>query len=246
MNRFFAALFFSLLALVSCKSTRVVTAVAAPPPAKTDASLAILDSLRAHSFQFEWLSAKAKVQVNNKGEKTDFTAHLRMKKDSAIWISISPALGVEVARLLMTKDSIGVIDRLNKKRFTRGYDFFNAYTSLPVNFFEFQNLVTGDPLLLKSGYEVRSRDSITELTLHHSATSDSLVISGNYLLLFQLIGDSTSTLSIQKSQFDGQYQPSFSLERKMIIRHRGEMTIEISFNRIRLNEPVKFPFKSED
>ncbi|MFI5135760.1 MAG: DUF4292 domain-containing protein [Chitinophagales bacterium] len=243
MNKLLAAAAITFL-FASCKTQSVVTKTStAPAPPKSDVSTAIVDSLKAHPFQFEWLNAKAKVSVNNAGDETDFTANIRMRKDSAIWISISPALGIEVARMLMTRDSIRVIDRLNKQRFTRSYDFFKTYTSMPVDFFSVQNLITGNPIFLQDHYAVSSRDSVIVLTALQSTSGDSLVIARNFLPLYQMLTDSASSLSTSNSQYDIQYNPPFSLWRKIIIRHPAEMDIEITFSKIKLNEPVKFPFK---
>ena len=71
--------------------------------------------LHANFFDYEYLSAKTKITVINTDGKTEFSASVRIKKDSAIWISISPALGIEIVRVLITKDSIKIIDRFNKK-----------------------------------------------------------------------------------------------------------------------------------
>src|SRR6185295_20282914 len=133
-------------------SSAVKTPAGSAP--KTDVSNAILDSVKAHSFQFEWFTGKAKVVVTEGNNKIDFTANFRIRKDSAVWISISPALGIEVARMLMTKDSIRIIDRIDKKRYARGYDFFKAYTSLPIDLYAVQNLVAGNLLFVRSNYEV--------------------------------------------------------------------------------------------
>jgi hypothetical protein len=148
----------ALFLLFSCKTPSIAVKTTGAP--KMDASAAILDSVKAHAFQFEWFSGKAKVEVTAGNEKTDFTANFRIKKDSAIWISASPALGIEVARMLMTKDSIRVINRLDKKRYTRDYDFFKAFTTLPVDFYTIQNLITGNLLFLRNSYYVKMKDSV--------------------------------------------------------------------------------------
>ena len=232
-----------ILFLASCKTQSTVTKTAVTPSAKLDASSSILDSLHKHPFQFEWLSAKARVSVNDAGDETDFTANIRMRKDSAIWISISPALGVEVARMLITQDSIHLIDRLKKDRYTKGYDFFKAFTSLPIDFYVVQDLLAGNPLFLKDHYDVAMHDSAIVLTSHQSITSDSLLINNKYSPIYQMITDSTSSLSITNTQYDIQYNPPFSLWRKIIIHRKTEMSIEITFSKIKLNEPMKFPFK---
>jgi len=243
MNQFagFAALVF----LFSCKTTSV--AVKTPSAPKMDASAVILDSVKAHAFQFQWFSGKAKVEVTGGNQKTDFTANFRIKKDSAIWISISPALGIEVARMLMTKDSIRVIDRLDKKRYTRGYDFFKSYTGLPVDFYTVQNLIVGNLLFLRSNYDVKIKDSVMVLVSKGNNVDDSIVLSKTFQPLRQFIMDAPAgMLSATNDQYDIQYTPPFSLWRKITVARPGEMVIEVTFNKVKLNEPVKFPFKGDE
>ena len=114
---------------------------------------------------------------------------------------------------------------------------------MPVDFFSMQNLIVGNPVFLKNHYEVASHDSVIVLTAHQSTSGDSLVVARNFLPVYQLITDSASSLSTSNLQYDIQYSPPFSLWRKIIIRHPAEMDIEITFSKIKLNEPVKFPFK---
>jgi len=243
MNKLFgvAALFL----FFSCKTPSLAVKTTGTP--KMDASAAILDSVKAHSFQFEWFSGKAKVEVTAGTDKTDFTANFRIKKDSAIWISASPALGIEVGRMLMTKDSIRVINRLDKKHYTKGYDFFKAYTTLPVDFYVIQNLIVGNMLFLRNNYDVKMKDSVMVLVSKDNDAKDSIVLSKFFQPLRQFINSPPAgTLFTTNDQYDIQYTPPFSLWRKIIIHHPDELIIEVTFNKVKLNEPVKFPFKGDD
>ena len=43
--------------------------------------------------------------------------HVKKQRDSFIWVSVSAALGVDVARLLLTPDSVKFISPREKKYF---------------------------------------------------------------------------------------------------------------------------------
>ena len=60
-----------------------------------------------------YYSAKADVSMKTDAEKRSFKAHIRVVRDSAAWLSITPALGIEVARALLTPDSLKLIDKLH-------------------------------------------------------------------------------------------------------------------------------------
>ncbi|MBK7856213.1 MAG: DUF4292 domain-containing protein [Bacteroidetes bacterium] len=67
-----------------------------------------------------------------------------MRRDSVIWISISPALGIEVARVLITKDSVKVIDRLSNKYKLTDYKYLNDLLRMNVDFDIIQGVLTGN------------------------------------------------------------------------------------------------------
>ena len=62
----------------------------------------ILKQSYKRSLDWDWLGFKMSADVKLNGASEDFTLSVRMARDSAIWMSLSPALGVEVARILLT------------------------------------------------------------------------------------------------------------------------------------------------
>ena len=78
-------------------------------------------------------------------EKQEFTANIRIRKDSAIWINIS-AFGISAARIFITPDSFFLIMQL-KKEYKR-LPMKDAAKVLPVllDFAALQHLILGEPL----------------------------------------------------------------------------------------------------
>jgi hypothetical protein len=65
-----------------------------------------------------YYSAKADVSWTTPQENRTLKAHVRVVRDSAAWLSITPALGIEVARILLTADSLHLIDKLHDQYWT--------------------------------------------------------------------------------------------------------------------------------
>ena len=82
---------------------------------KSAKNLALL--LEKNQSVYSTLNGKIKANVLMDDKETDFTVALRMRKDSIIWASISPALGIEVIRFVATKDTLKFIDRLHDTYF---------------------------------------------------------------------------------------------------------------------------------
>ena len=57
------------------------------------------------------------VEYSEDKGKTSLKGQLRIQSDSLIWLTFSPALGIEAARVLLTNDSVKFINRLNKTYF---------------------------------------------------------------------------------------------------------------------------------
>ncbi|MCB0807539.1 MAG: DUF4292 domain-containing protein, partial [Bacteroidales bacterium] len=87
----------------------------------------LFDKLKENELKFEWFSAKFNLDLIIDKKKNSFRGQLRMRKDSAIWVSFSPALGIEMARLLITEDSVKFINRINKTYFAGDYRVVNNF-----------------------------------------------------------------------------------------------------------------------
>ncbi len=74
----------------------------------------LLENLAARTpANAHYFSAKADITLKTGTGNKSFKAHLRVVRDSAAWISITPALGIEVARALLTTDSLFLIDKIH-------------------------------------------------------------------------------------------------------------------------------------
>jgi hypothetical protein len=62
-------------------------------------------------------------------------------------MSISPALGIEVARVLITQDSIKFIDKWNDQYFIGDYSFMKEKLNIDIEFDILQDMIVGDPML---------------------------------------------------------------------------------------------------
>lgn len=106
----------------------------------------LLQQLDNNEFQFEHLSLKAGVQLYQNGKKTPFKANIRIRKDSLIWVSITPALGIEVARVMITRDSVKVMNRIDRNYFIGDYEYINKRFNLELEFSTIQSILIGNAI----------------------------------------------------------------------------------------------------
>lgn len=103
----------AVLLLAACRSSKpmVATGLLSLEPRSAEELLGFLKTPDTDTVRY--YSAKADVDLVMGEERKSFKAHVRVVRDSAAWVSITPALGIEVARLLVTPDSLKFIDKLH-------------------------------------------------------------------------------------------------------------------------------------
>jgi len=111
------------------------------PPAE------VLDRCLSSRLQWPGLSMKVEASVHSDSLDQSFSATVRMVPDSAVWMSLSPALGVEVARMLLTRDSLFVLSKIPGNRwYYAGPADLRQFVDADLGLSELQELLSGRPL----------------------------------------------------------------------------------------------------
>ncbi|MEL6561427.1 MAG: DUF4292 domain-containing protein [Bacteroidota bacterium] len=101
------------------------------------------DELEIKEVEFEYLSAKMKVEYQD--DKNDFktSASLLMKKDSVIWFSMTKG-PLEVSRGMFTKDSLVILDKVNKQYSVYNFEELSKEVDFELDFGLIQSAVLGN------------------------------------------------------------------------------------------------------
>jgi hypothetical protein len=152
-----------MMVLVACRSKK--DSAKSKEPIKHRTAGHLLRNYERNQFDFEWIGMKIDAESVTMGETQGFKATLRMRKDSAIWVSISPALGIEVFRILITPDSLSMISKIpdNKFYYQGGFEVLSAMLGTEIDFDMLQNLLVGNALGLDKD-EGRFRSEVDEST----------------------------------------------------------------------------------
>src|SRR5215213_2919594 len=148
MKKFLAIALLVSVIVIGCRSTKKIqTAISKKDTTelvrvdnpKFDSTGFIRDVYHKvinNRIDFNTFSAKIKVDYRGgDGKSYDFNAFLRMKKDSVIWVSVNAALGIEAFRVLITPDSVKVLNKLDKVAQLRSMDYLQELTQLPFDFY---------------------------------------------------------------------------------------------------------------
>ncbi|MEB2784364.1 DUF4292 domain-containing protein [Algoriphagus persicinus] len=95
---------------------------------------------------YEFMSAKAKVVIEEEtGKITRGSLNLRAKKDSVLWFIISPGLGMEAVRGLITQEKIQIKDRIGQEDVNLTFKEFESVYGLKLSLDVFQNVLFANP-----------------------------------------------------------------------------------------------------
>lgn len=145
-----AVIIIFLFAAASCKSKKLV--VVNRPTAKDSTVVKPVDvtdklnAIRSKQVTFNTFSGKAKTKLAINGDANDVTLNIRINRDQKIWISITAIAGIEVARALITPDSIQVINRFQSIYLKKPFSYVYRYAGKQVNFRTLQSLILGNAI----------------------------------------------------------------------------------------------------
>ncbi|MEO6903678.1 MAG: DUF4292 domain-containing protein [Bacteroidia bacterium] len=100
-------------------------------------------NLRAAEFNFKYLKAKLSANAELDSEMYSFSIALRIKKDSVIWMSLSK-IGIEGARVLITKDSVKFINTIKNSYFIGDFGYLSNFLNTELDFEALQSLLIGN------------------------------------------------------------------------------------------------------
>jgi hypothetical protein len=260
LQKFTLLLLSSFILFSSCAVFRK-----AQPPAK-DLSITsaitsfdsvgfVLKNMISHYPQFEWFSAKTSVAFSTPDKDLSFKAFIRIRKDSAIWVSA--AMGIEGARLLFTKDSVKLIDRINNRYYLGNYSYFDTILNLKLDYNILQAMLTTNmnQFLPDSAKEYSLSHSDSSYFLTYLSKSNSTLNNGvetriqllksQYYLLGLWGDDETQKQSLYLLYNNHQLvnDQFFPFQVNAEIKAVETSNLSLEFEKIEINKPLEFPFK---
>lgn len=91
---------------------------------------------------YDWISYQMKVSVKTEEEDLAFQCFFVNRTDSLIYLNLHKS-GIELARMVLTPDSVIAVNKLQKEYFKGDYRIFRAILGVDLNFWLAQAILTG-------------------------------------------------------------------------------------------------------
>ncbi|HHT30538.1 MULTISPECIES: DUF4292 domain-containing protein [Petrimonas] len=163
---FLLGLLVVVVGLHSCRAKKRIVA-AAPVEEKVDVDL--FADILENQFIFSTFSSKLNLVLSSGTRSLSSKANLKIVKDKAIQLSIQPLFGVEMIRLYADRDTIVLLDRMNKRYVKEAIGDVRRIYPVGFDFHTLQSLLTnrvfisGKMDLVDSDYEYFSTGQLSDM-----------------------------------------------------------------------------------
>jgi len=264
MIRFLLILVAAALLVSSCRSTRKIQSAIATKKdsievAKQRTSDPHQDSIRfikdaysqliANQIEFQTFSAKINTDYQGSdGKKYDVNVFVRMKKDSIIWISVNGALGIEGMRVLIDRDSVRILNKLDKEYQVRAISYLQEVAALPLDLRTVQELIIGNPVFLDTNFVSYTTAGSTISLLSEGDWFRHLISMNNndHLVLHSKLDDvdilRSRTCFLNYSDYERDKGVKFSTNRTISVTEKTKLDVKLNFKQYAFNETLSYPF----
>lgn len=257
-------LFFLVAGFVmsSCRSTRKIQSAIAVKKDTVEVKLAIdprIDSIRfmkdayyqliGNRIEFETFSAKINTDYQGSdGKKYDVNVFIRMKKDSLIWLSVNGALGIEGMRVIINKDSVHILNKLDKEYQVRSMEYLQEVAALPLDLRTLQELIIGNPVFLDTNLISYSTSENNISLLSEGNWFRNLISMNNndHLVLSSKLDDKdelrSRTCYLNYTDYENNNGKKFSTGRTISVTEKTKLDVKLNFKQYNFNETLSYPF----
>ena len=141
--------------LTSCKSKKKIIKTETPVVIVEDtlggrcrldykSARTLSKNAKENEFKFDWIYAKANVETLVEDKEEGFDIKVSIRKDSAMLVSVHYLLGLQVAKVLITKDSVKFVNYIQKTYFSGDFVYINNLLNADLDFDLLQAVLFGN------------------------------------------------------------------------------------------------------
>ena len=224
----------------------------------------VADELAIEKADFDYLTSSSKIRYRNQDQNVSATANIRIKKDSIIWISVTPGFGIEAARGLITRDSVKFINRLDKEYNAYSFQELSDKFNFNINYDLLQSMLVGDmPRALTPSDQVKKQVDHFLVKQQEGPLTINNFIDARLMKLDQVAvvdetnrsaqgGRERNTLNVQYEEFEKVNEQWLPFKNVVSLDYRSKgqkrrTQVDILYKKINIvEESLRFPFSIPD
>lgn len=224
----------------------------------------IFDTIVKYYGDFERMSTRFEAQFKIDKALT-VKGNLRIKRDSIIWVSITPALNLEAFRIKLTPDSVYMVNRVGKSYYAGTYDIVRKLTGVNMNYQTVQAILLNEMIMYPFNNNVDTLACFREMNISNKKTeieltrkqllrkNDTLSVQQQFTfdLLYYRLTETAISDNYLGSKLDLKYEKYKALDSLSyfpIIQtfevkdKKNKVKIKLEYEHVRFNEEQNYPF----
>jgi hypothetical protein len=172
-----------------------------------------------------------------------------MKKDSIIWISLTgTALNIEAFRVLITPDSIVIMDKINKTVRQSSISHLQEVTQLPLSFSDLQDFLVGNAIHITGNIlSYKNNNDKLQVSLSGNVFKNLLTIDSTNKQIFHSKLDDDNpfdhrTCDITYDDFDKLANNYFPKTRQITVSEKSRLDINLQVKQYSFDQDLTYPF----
>lgn len=245
-----------LLALTGCRAKKAILPVvpeaaespAAPPPEPDNTRKNKLKSINESDMVFSTLAVKSKAVLSINDKSNDVNMNFRIKNNEVIWVSVTALAGLEVARALITPDSVKILNRLDNIYIKKPFSYIYEFTNERINFRTLQSVLVGNTVseFITDSTELNMESDEAKLKSILGGLTYNLRVSPQNKVVYTNLND-----QVAKQELTANYS-DFILVNQQQIPHTVVMDskvktrkflLDLRFLKVDLDGPIELPFR---
>jgi hypothetical protein len=234
-----------------CRSKKITTTAAKPATSAKSPEFLLKTLQSGKSVKVASLTAKTAILASGDRGNISATANIIWLKDSVLWINVKK-FGIEAARALITRDSVFVLNRLEKTYSAAGLNALQQQYSLPGGFALLQDFLLGNAWFFP---DIRLTSGIQD-SLHHlygenrDYGAEYFIEEGSYRLrrenFLQRMDNRQVLFSFQDFRTMPEY-PWFAFRRSLMADspETGKVQVDMEFENVTFNSDPAPVYKFE-
>ncbi|MBS1686048.1 MAG: DUF4292 domain-containing protein [Bacteroidetes bacterium] len=242
-----------IVLLSSCHTHRIATGSATVTGDSTRSFTLAEDSMLrladANRIAYKYFATRVRVSYSDGKTELDFTAVIRMKRDSVIWLSLQGPFGIEGARVFISRDTVRIVNHLSNEYTCQPLSSLARLLPVQASVPELQDFLLGYYMHL-SGLDPQYLGM--EDSLHIIRAESAQLLYGaflypqNYTMAKSLLTDKMvgQHMSITFGGYATEAGHPFSEDRTIALKQGDQAyTLHLSYSKVRIDEPLDFPFE---
>jgi hypothetical protein len=161
---------------------------------------------------------------------------------------VNALLGIDAMRLFITRDSVKLLDKLNKTYTARSVDYLQEVSALPLDLYTLQDLIIGNPVFLDSNVVSYSNgnNQVALLSIGEWFKNLITLMESDMSLVHSKLDDAdinrNRTADLTYSDYENKKGVPFSTKRRITVAEKTRLDIRMDFKQYDFNQEVSFPF----